>query len=117
MNPNDILLLGLKQSVAAIHRADGSFLWKTKLPEGNGSSFITLTSDLKYVFAVCHGVLHCLELQTGTLVWTNPLKGYGFGIASLCLPGQSSEPPPAAAARRAADAAATTAASAAVVST
>ena len=104
MNPNDILLLGIKQSVTAICRADGTVLWTTKLPDGNGGAFISLATDLQRVYAACNGVLHCLELQNGTLVWTNPLKGYGFGIASLCLPGQPATTQTAAVARRAADA-------------
>ncbi len=118
MNPNDILLLGLKQTVTAICRADGAILWTTKLPDGNSNAFINLATDQRHVYAACNGVLHCLELQTGTLVWTNPLKGYGFGIASLCLPGQPAGPQAAAAARRAADAdSASVAASTAVVAT
>jgi hypothetical protein len=33
MNSDDILLLGLKQSVSAISKLDGRSLWKTELPE------------------------------------------------------------------------------------
>ena len=116
MKPENILLLGLKQSVTALCRADGTILWTTKLPEGNGHAFISLASDLRHVYATCNGVLHCLELQTGGLVWTNPLKGHGYGIASLCLPGQPPETSAAVAARHAADAA-DAASNAAVVST
>jgi outer membrane protein assembly factor BamB len=117
MNPNDILLLGLKQSVSAICRADGVVLWKTKLQGGSGAGFITLASDARHVYAACNGVLHCLELHTGSLIWTNPLKGYGYGISSLCLPGQNSSLTAGAAAQLAADAAATTAATTPAVAT
>ena len=117
MNAQDILLLGLKQTVTAICRADGSTLWATKLEGGSGSAFITLASDLRHVFATCNGVLHCLELQTGTVVWTNGLKGLGYGIGSLCLPGQNSPPQAGAAAQIAAEQAASTAASTPAVST
>ena len=112
MNAHDILLLGLKQTVLAISRADGSILWATKLEGGSGSAFIALASDNRQVYATCHGVLHCLELQTGTEVWKNPLKGYGYGIGSLCLPGQNSALQAGAAAQLAADAAAAAAATA-----
>ena len=106
MSAQDLLLLGLKQTVMAICRADGSVLWATKLEGGAGHAFITLVSDTRHVFATCNGVLHCLELQTGTVVWTNPLKGYGYGIGSLCLPGQNTPLHAGAAAQLAADAAA-----------
>ncbi|MEA3210789.1 MAG: hypothetical protein QOE70_3846 [Chthoniobacter sp.] len=117
MKPSEILLLGLKQTVTAFCRTDGSVLWKTKLEGGNGSAFITLASDERYVYATCQGVLHCLELQSGSIVWTNPLKGYGYGIASLCLPGMQAPLQAAAAARFASDAAAASAATAAPVAT
>ncbi len=113
MNPNDILVLAIKQSVMAICRADGSILWTTRLEGGAGHAFITLVSDFRYVYATCNGVLHGLELQTGTVVWSNPLKGFGYGIASLCLPGEHSPLHAGAAAQIAADAAAAAAGSAA----
>ena len=78
-----------------------------------GNSFVTLTSDLQRVYAACHGVLHCLELQSGTILWANPLKGYGYGVASLCLPGQPADLSTASAGKAAADHAAATAAAAA----
>ena len=106
MNAQDILLLGLKQTVLAICRSDGSIVWATKLKSGSAHAFITLASDTRHVFATCNGALHCLELQTGEVVWTNPLKGYGYGIGGLCLPGQNSPLQAGAAAQLAADAAA-----------
>lgn len=114
MNPDEILLLGLNRSVTAISRADGSILWCTTLPESSANSFVSVVSDRRQVFATCHGVLYCLDLRTGDLLWTNPLKGYGYGIASLSLPGQRVESDAGAAARRAADAAAAATTAAAV---
>ena len=111
VNFKDILLLGLKQSVTAFHRADGTELWKTILPDGSTQSFISLISDTERVYATCRGVLHCLNLQTGDLLWSNPLKGYGFGIGSLCLPEAGPNLQAAASARIAADAAAAAASS------
>jgi outer membrane protein assembly factor BamB len=117
MNPQEILLLGLKQTVVAICRADGSVLWSTKLEDGSKNAFITLASDERHVFATCYGVLHCLDLQTGSVLWKNSLKGYGYGIASLCLPGQTSLLQAGAAAQIAAEEAAASASTAAVVTT
>lgn len=97
MNTADILLLGLKYSVSAISKADGSVLWKTELPTTlNGDDFVTVLCDGEKIFAHTEGWLHCLELASGELLWSNELKGYGYGIASLCLPNGPAAPDPAA---------------------
>jgi outer membrane protein assembly factor BamB len=85
MNPSDILLLGLKKRVAAIERASGRILWETKLKGGQGD-FVTLLCDGPWIYAAAGGHLHCLHFHTGEVLWTNNLPGYGFGLASLCLP-------------------------------
>ena len=93
MNSDNILLLGLKQSVTAISKHDGQTLWKTELPITlSGDDFVTVLSDGRFVFAHTEGMLHCLDLANGQLLWSNDLKGYGYGIASLCFPGGSSAP-------------------------
>jgi outer membrane protein assembly factor BamB len=92
MNPNDTILLGVKNRVALIEKASGAILWSTRLPGGMGKDFVTVTSDGKQVFAHTQGLLHCLDFETGRLLWTNELKGYGYGIASICIPGQFTAP-------------------------
>ena len=95
MKNNDILLLGLKRKVTAISRLDGRPLWSTKLPVGGfgaGSDFITVICDDTRVFAYTAGQMHCLDLISGDLLWSNDLPGYGYGIASLCVPGHGSAP-------------------------
>ncbi len=95
MNQSDILLLGLKNKVAAISKSDGREIWRTELRGGRfGSSgnFITMICDDLYVFAYASGHLHCLDLSSGRLLWTSDLPGYGYGLASLCVPGCGSAP-------------------------
>lgn len=99
MNTEDILLLGLKSSVTAISKLNGRILWKTELPSGMGDGFVTLVSDGIRIYAYTYGQLHCLELDSGRRIWSNELKGYGYGLASLCLPDGQSAPPPAIARR------------------
>lgn len=94
MNTEDILLLGLKSSVTAISKLNGCILWTTDLPSGLGDGFVTVLSDGMRVYAYTYGELHCLELDTGRRIWSNELKGYGYGLASLCLPAGQSAPPP-----------------------
>ncbi len=96
MTSDDILLLGLKQSVSAISRLDGRSLWKTALPGSiAGNDFVTVLSDGQRVFAHTEGKVHCLDLANGQVLWSNDLPGYGFGIASLCFPGGLAAPDPA----------------------
>jgi outer membrane protein assembly factor BamB len=93
MNPDDIILLGLRYSVTALSRLDGTMLWKTDLPTTlSGDDFVTLISDGQRVFAHTEGKVNCLDLATGQLLWSNPLKGYGYGLASLALPNGATSP-------------------------
>ena len=52
--------------------------------------------------AHARGQLHCLDMASGRILWTNGLAGYGYGIASICLPGHPTAPNTAALARAAA---------------
>jgi outer membrane protein assembly factor BamB len=101
MNSEDILLLGLSQTVAAISKQDGRLLWKTELPGAlSGNDFVTVLAEKGRVFAHTQGKLHCLDLADGKVLWSNSLKGYGYGIASLCLPGGTAAPGSASVQRR-----------------
>lgn len=93
MNSDDVLLLGLKQSVSAISKLDGRSLWKTALPGSlAGDDFVTVLSDEQRVFAHTKGKLHCLDLANGQVLWSNDLPHFGYGIASLCFPGGPTAP-------------------------
>jgi len=94
MNPADLLLLATKNHVVALHKDTGEVLWKTKLNGGSGwgGEFVTLLADEQLVFAHARGTVSCLELATGKILWTNELKGLGYGLASLALPGGASAP-------------------------
>lgn len=85
MNPANLLFLGVKQSVSAFSRIDGSIIWTTPLKKSSlaGGDFVTLHIDGLQVFAHSGGELYCLELSTGRILWNNPLKGLGYGIATL----------------------------------
>ena len=89
--PN-IVLLGTKNSVVAFERKDGRMTWTTRLPSGGiGGEFVSLHADGIQVFAYAGGQLSCLELTTGRILWTNPLKGLGYGMATLTTPGAGSD--------------------------
>ena len=85
MNANDFVFLGLKHRVTALGKSDGQIVWTTELPGGLGTGFVTLSCDDRRVFACANGQIHCLDLFSGQLLWSNPLKGFGYQIASICL--------------------------------
>ena len=97
MNPSDLLvIIALNSSVAAVLKSNGRTLWQTDLPGIMGDRFVTLACDATHVYAYAKGKLHCLSLDKGKILWTNELKGFGYGLASLCVPGLPSAPDPAA---------------------
>ncbi|MGB8353032.1 MAG: PQQ-binding-like beta-propeller repeat protein [Chthoniobacteraceae bacterium] len=96
MNPNSVLFVGIKGKVTAINKRDGVILWTTKLSGGLGDDFVTLTCDDTMLYAAARGEIHCLDITTGNVLWINRLKGYGIGVASLCLYGFPPAPDPAA---------------------
>lgn len=95
MNFDDVLLCGVKRHVLALDKRSGAILWATKLPGGTGSGFVAVVTDGNVVCAHANGQVHGLDFATGRLLWTNGLSGYGYGYASLCLPGFPAAPDPA----------------------
>jgi hypothetical protein len=92
MKAKDILLLGLKSHVTEISQIDGNQIWSTEIPVRMGGDFVTLLCDRTKVFAYSSGRLHCLDLATGVILWSNKLPGLGYGLATLCLPNGTSNP-------------------------
>jgi len=90
--PEDVFLVGIKSTVVAMSRANGAILWSTRLPAGLTADFVTVTCDGERVFAHTGGKLFGLDLATGRLLWSNELTGYGYGLATLCVPGSVAAP-------------------------
>jgi outer membrane protein assembly factor BamB len=89
---DEVILVGVKSSVLAVSRLNGQIIWAAALAGGIGDGFVTVVSDGVHVIAHTHGIVHCLDFATGQILWTNELAGYGYGIASLCLPGSATAP-------------------------
>lgn len=96
MKLQEIILIGVKNTVAAVSKANGTILWTTKLLRGVGGDFVTVTCDGERVFAHSNGQLYALDLTDGQVLWANELKGYGYGLASICIPGVMTAPDAAA---------------------
>lgn len=100
MTPGELLVvLGLNGRVIALLRKDGRVVWATDLPGILGDHFVTVACDDTNVYAYTHGQIHCLDMQSGRILWSNELKGFGYGTATLYVPGSAADAVPAAHAR------------------
>jgi len=75
-----LIYIGLNGWVVALDRDSGEIVWKcSELKSG----FTTLMLDGDRLIASTNGYIFCLDPQTGKVVWSNPLRGFGMGVASL----------------------------------
>ena len=77
----DLIYITLNRRVIAMDRYDGSVVWEWKSPKT--TTFISLLLDGDRLVASANGYIYCLDPLYGQEVWSNPLTGYGVGIASL----------------------------------
>jgi outer membrane protein assembly factor BamB len=94
------VVLGVNRSVIAFDPETGHRIWERFLVSGWTNDFVTVTADLSRVYAHANGHMFCLDLQTGEVLWSDELKGYGFGIASIAVPGLAPAPLPEVHARK-----------------
>jgi outer membrane protein assembly factor BamB len=84
MRTNQIYV-GIKGLVLALDSASGQELWRADL---SGSSFVTVVDDGPRVYALAQGEAYCLDAETGSILWHNPLKGCGYGLGCIAVPGR-----------------------------
>jgi outer membrane protein assembly factor BamB len=75
-----LAFVGIRGHVVALDRATGGERWRTRL---KGAGTVVVASDGRRVIATTGGAAYCLDAATGTIVWTNPLRGLGFGLATI----------------------------------
>ena len=80
MQISDLVFVGIKGSVVALHRTTGQQQWATHL---EGSRFVNIMVQNDLLLASCSGEIFCLNPLTGGAVWHNPMKGFGLGLATL----------------------------------
>lgn len=79
----DLIHVGIGNQIAALDSFDGTEVWRTKLPRHGHGSFVSLTLRDGRLYAGLFGVVYCLDALTGTLLWTNSMKGTGYGLVSF----------------------------------
>jgi glucose dehydrogenase len=87
----ELVYIGVKNSVLALDRATGVEVWRTKLPKVRFkvSDFVGLAQDGDALFATFSGEVFCLDAATGAVRWHNSLPKLGVGVVSV-LPAASS---------------------------
>jgi outer membrane protein assembly factor BamB len=80
-----LIYVGIKHSVIAFDRKTGVEVWSTALPAKYRStaSIVNVVRDTEGLFATCSGEVFALDPKTGALLWHDPLKGFGTGLATL----------------------------------
>jgi outer membrane protein assembly factor BamB len=80
MRIDELVFVGLRGYVIALHRDTGEIVWKnSKLNYGATSMLL----DGDRLIVSTNGYIYCLDPLTGRVRWNNPLKGYGIGITHL----------------------------------
>lgn len=64
----------------ALNRATGQQVWATHL---KGSDFVNVIVQDETIVASCRGEIFCLDALTGNARWHNPLRGFGWGLATI----------------------------------
>lgn len=99
MHIEGFVFVGVGGHVAALDRATGIEIWRTKV---KGGDFVNVTVDGENLYATTQGEIFCLDRSSGEVRWHNKLKGLGLGLVTVA----GGSPVPAMAEKRRRDAAA-----------
>ncbi len=82
---HSLVYVGLKSQVVAFDRKTGQEVWRTPLPARykSSGSLVNVVRDAEGLFASFAGEIFALDPRTGTLLWNDPLKGLGTGMATI----------------------------------
>ena len=80
MKTLESVFIGIKGSVVALNRSTGAQVWATHL---KGRDFVNVVLEDTLLFALTNGEIYCLDPVTGEVLWHNPLKGHGTGLATI----------------------------------
>ena len=76
----NVVFIGIKGTVVALHRTTGDEIWRTKL---KSCHFVNVVHEGDRIFASTIGEVFCLDAASGRILWNNPLKGMGFGLVTF----------------------------------
>ncbi len=82
-NETSLVYAFLSGHIICLHLATGQEVWRTKIPKSMAQIASILVHDGVVLVGVT-GRVHCFDAYTGTLRWSNELKGLGFNTVFLC---------------------------------
>jgi outer membrane protein assembly factor BamB len=87
MRKINVLCILSNGRVAAINKKDGTIIWEVKLGQYAGSNMMKSIGQIAVegnsVYVGCAGILLCLNIKDGSLIWKNELKGWGYNFISM----------------------------------
>ena len=81
MNVDELLFVAFNGRVAALYKQTGELCWHWIAPKGRG--FVSVLVEEEKVYVSVTGYTYCLDARTGSQLWYNPMKGFGFGVTCL----------------------------------
>ena len=77
---DQLIFVGFNGKAMALDRDTGEIVWSNnQMKSGN----VTFLLDGDRLIASTNGYIYCFDPLTGQILWHNPMKGCGWGIASL----------------------------------
>lgn len=82
MKIDELIFVGLNGYAVALHRDSGELVWKNSEMH---SGYVTLLLDGDRLIVSTNGYIYCLDPLTGSILWHNPMKGFGSGAPTSLL--------------------------------
>ncbi|KAI9311970.1 hypothetical protein BX666DRAFT_881786 [Dichotomocladium elegans] len=91
---HDILVVATHRNIYAVHKRNGSRLWRSKFPAGMTGGVISLfITDQDKLVAAGNGKTAALDLFTGDMLWLNKMKGCGYEeVGTIVTPSKTMQP-------------------------
>ena len=80
------LFIGIGGHVAAIDASTGQEQWRTRIATSSVTTVAVVAGGL---YGAAQGVLSRLDPATGAVLWTNKLRGLGYGVVTFPGTGES----------------------------
>jgi outer membrane protein assembly factor BamB len=89
MTIDQLIFVGFRGYVFALHRDTGEIVWCNSQMH---SGYVSMLLDGDRLIVSSSGYMYCLDPLSGQILWHNPLTGYGTGVTHLVsVRGQSSQ--------------------------
>ena len=79
MTVDQLIFVGFNGYAVALDRDTGEIVWSNEIESGH----VTFLQDGDRLIVSADGIIYCLNPVSGEKLWNNPMKGYGYGVASL----------------------------------